>query len=543
MILDRLQRLAAPAVVNAKSVAVIARSGALDFKRPDRLVQSARDMRSYGPLASPLKGSARRFPDTIAIIDDDSQITYRDLDRSVDQLAAALHKRGVGSDSVVGTLCRDRLGLVQAMAAAGQLGARVVFLNTSMSAKQTADVCAREEISAILHDAEFTEAAAAAAPQVRVVVHGEAGNAESVADLIAEGANLPAAPRPSQPGSMVLLTGGTTGLPKGASRSVSNPLDAAGIIERIPLPLNGITVYAAPMFHGTGLSQFLYSMTLGSTNVLRAKFDPEETLAAIEKYRATTLVLVPTMLHRILSVPGNEKYDTSSLQVIFSAGSGIPISVGNKAIERFGPTLYNFYGSSEVSVVTVAKPEDWIASPGCAGYAPSVVRVRLYDADGNVVEGPDKRGTIYAGSSLMFDGYSGGGSKKMIDGLMSTGDVGHWDSDGRLHVDGRDDDMIVSGGENVFPGEVEDLLYAHPKIKEAAVFGVPDDEFGQRLAAVLVLDGGAEFPADEVKAHVKENLARYKVPRDIHYIDELPRTASGKLLRRNLIADFGGTAG
>ncbi|WP_018178144.1 AMP-binding protein [Jongsikchunia kroppenstedtii] len=540
MILDRLQRLAAPAVVNAKSVGVIVRSGAMDFKRPDHLVAAAKDMRTIGPLASPVKGSARRFPDTIAIIDDDTQITYRELERTVDRLAAALHKRGIGPDSVVGMLCRDRLGLVQAKAATGQVGARVVFLNTSMSAKQTAEVCVREGISAIMHDSEFAEAALAAQPRVRVVVHGPAAGAETIGELIAEGANLPAAPRPSQPGSMVILTGGTTGLPKGASRSVSNPLAAAGMIERIPVPLNGVTVYAAPMFHGTGLSQFLYSMTLGSTNVLRAKFDPEATLAAVEKYRATTLVLVPTMLHRILSVPDNEKYDTSSLQVIFSAGSGIPISVGNKAIERFGPTLYNFYGSSEVSVVTVAKPEDWIAAPGCAGYPPSVVTVRLIDADSNVVEGPNKRGTIYAGSALMFDGYSGGGTKKMIDGLMSTGDVGHWDADGRLHVDGRDDDMIASGGENVFPGEVEDLLYAHPKIREAAVFGVPDDEFGQRLAAVLVLEDGAEFPADEVRAHVKENLARYKQPRDVHYLDELPRTASGKLLRRNLIADFGG---
>jgi acyl-CoA synthetase (AMP-forming)/AMP-acid ligase II len=186
-----------------------------------------------------------------------------------------------------------------------------------------------------------------------------------------------------------------------------------------------------------------------------------------------------------------------------------------------------------VAWATIATPEDLRAAPGTAGRPPRGTVVRLYDEDGGPV-GPGRTGRIFVGNELAFEGYTGGGNKDAIDGLLSSGDVGHFDEGGRLFIDGRDDDMIVSGGENVFPGEVEDLLAGHESIAEAAVFGVADDDFGQRLKAVIVLREGHELGADEIKRFVKSNLAGYKVPRDVDFVAELPRTSTGKVLKREL---------
>ena len=202
-------------------------------------------------------------------------------------------------------------------------------------------------------------------------------------------------------------------------------------------------------------------------------------------------------------------------------------------MDLFGDNLYNLYGSTEVAWATIATPDDLRAAPGTAGRPPRGTVVRLFDDDGNEVA-PGETGRIFVGNDLAFEGYTGGGNKDAIDGLLSSGDVGHFDDGGRLFVDGRDDDMIVSGGENVFPGEVEDLLAGHEAVAEAAVFGVEDEDFGQRLKAVIVVREGHALDVDEVKRFVKSNLAGYKVPRDVEFVDELPRTSTGKVLKREL---------
>jgi acyl-CoA synthetase (AMP-forming)/AMP-acid ligase II len=216
------------------------------------------------------------------------------------------------------------------------------------------------------------------------------------------------------------------------------------------------------------------------------------------------------------------------------SGSALPPAISDRWMDLFGENLYNLYGSTEVAWATIASPADLRAAPGTAGRPPRGTVVRLYDEAGAPVAGPGETGRIFVGNDVQFEGYTGGGGKDEIEGLLSSGDVGHFDADGRLFIDGRDDDMIVSGGENVFPGEVEELLSAHDAVAEVAVFGVDDEQFGQRLKAVVVRRLGRELSEDEVKQHVKSNLAGYKVPRDVVFMDELPRTSTGKVLKREL---------
>jgi fatty-acyl-CoA synthase len=276
-------------------------------------------------------------------------------------------------------------------------------------------------------------------------------------------------------------------------------------------------------------------MSLRSTIVLRRRFDPEATVAAIAEHRCTTLAVVPVMLQRILDLgPATlAAYDTSSLKIIAASGSALPGPLAVEVMDQFGDVLYNLYGSTEVAWATIATPADLRAAPGTAGRPPHATVVRLYDEQGREVP-QGQVGRIFVGNDMQFEGYTGGGGKEIIDGLMSSGDVGHFDEGGRLFIDGRDDEMIVSGGENVFPREVEDLLAGHEEVHEVAVLGVDDDEWGQRLVAFVVLHDQGALSEDDMKEHVKVNLARFKVPRDIYIVEELPRNATGKILKREL---------
>jgi acyl-coenzyme A synthetase/AMP-(fatty) acid ligase len=289
------------------------------------------------------------------------------------------------------------------------------------------------------------------------------------------------------------------------------------------------------MFHSWGFAHFSLGLPLTSTLVLRRRFDPEDTLRAVAQHRASALALVPVMLQRILELGPEtiERYDLRSLKVIALSGSALPGELATRAMDIFGDVLYNLYGSTEVAWATIATPEDLRAAPGTAGRPPMGTVVKLLDNGGKEVKAGDG-GRIFVGNQMVFDGYTGGGGKEIIGGLMSTGDVGRFDEDGRLFVDGRDDEMIVSGGENVFPREVEDLLADHPAIEDVAVVGVPDEDFGQRLKAFIVTREGEELTEGAVKQYVKDNLARFKVPREVVFVHELPRNATGKVLKREL---------
>jgi len=277
------------------------------------------------------------------------------------------------------------------------------------------------------------------------------------------------------------------------------------------------------------------SLPLRSTIVLQRRFSEEETLRAIEEHNANVLVVVPIMLQRILRQPEEvlSRYGLPSLRITSVSGSAMPGDLATDWMDRYGDTVYNFYGSTEVAYATIADPADLRAAPGTAGRPPHGTVIGLFDDQDQPV-GEGEVGRIFVGNSMVFDGYTGGGGKPSIDGLVGSGDVGHFDSDGRLFIDGRDDEMIVSGGENVFPREVEDLLAAHEMVTEVAVTGVDDEDFGQRLKVFIVIAEGAVLSEVEVKAYVKDNLAAYKSPREVVFMDELPRNATGKILKREL---------
>jgi acyl-CoA synthetase (AMP-forming)/AMP-acid ligase II len=307
------------------------------------------------------------------------------------------------------------------------------------------------------------------------------------------------------------------------------------LLSKIPVKARQVTHIAAPLFHSWGFAHFSLGLILGSTFVLRRKFDPEACLAEVARHRCDSLVVVPVMMQRILELPEevSSKYDVASLKVVAASGSALPGDLAIRWMDAFGDNLYNLYGSTEVAWASIATPADMRAAPGTAGKPPRGTVVKLYDEEKREVP-PGQTGRIFVGNEMLFEGYTGGGSKDVIGNLMATGDVGRFDEGGRLFVEGRDDEMIVSGGENVFPKEVEDLLSRHDAVAEAAALGVEDEDFGQRLRAFVVLENGKKASEDDLKGYVKKNLANYKVPREVVFLDELPRNATGKVLKREL---------
>jgi fatty-acyl-CoA synthase len=514
-------------------------AGVLRPNRPDTLVRVARALARFGPTpAAGYTASALRYPDEPAIIDELGILTFAAVHRRSNALAHALADAGLVEGDGVAIMCRNHRGFIDATVACSKLGADALYLNTAFAGPQITDVVQREAPRALVFDEEFAELVHDAGVRRKRFIAWHEAESElddpTLEGLIDEGDPSDVV-APSQKGRVVILTSGTTGTPKGAARNQPKSLDpAAALLSRIPLHARERTMIAAPMFHSWGFAHFTLGLALSSTLVLRRKFDPEDTLAAIAQHGATALVVVPVMLSRILEL-GDEvigKYDLSSLRVIAASGSALPGDLAVKVMDTFGDKLYNLYGSTEVAWASIATPEDLRATPGTAGKAPHGTVLKIYDEEGRELA-PGQTGRIFVGNEMQFEGYTGGGGKEEIDGLMATGDVGHLDEAGRLHVEGRDDEMIVSGGENVFPAEVEDLLASHDAIREVAVIGVEDEKWGQRLKAFVVSES-EKVSEDEIKEHVKSNLAGYKVPREVEFLEELPRNATGKVLKREL---------
>jgi acyl-CoA synthetase (AMP-forming)/AMP-acid ligase II len=527
-------------------VATMSRARLLAPMRPDKYVRIAAAMqRENMGITSGFAAAAQRCPDRPGLVDELGTLTWREIDQRADAFAAALQALP-NIPQVLGIMARNHRGFVEALIAANRIGADVLLLNTSFAGPALAEVVQREAVDAVIYDEEFTETvdrALADKPDATRIIAWTDGPQDglTVEKMMAEHAGREpkrAATKNKVKSKVILLTSGTTGSPKGAKHSGGadgGPGILKAILDRTPWRAEEAVVVVAPMFHAWGFSQLVFAASMACTVVTRRKFDPEATLELIDRHRATGLCVVPVMFDRIMELPDEvrNKYSGRSLRFAAASGSRMRPDVVITFMDQFGDVIYNNYNATEAGMIATATPQDLRAAPDTAGKPAGGTEIRILDSDFNEVPRGEV-GSIYVRNSSQFDGYTSGKTKDFHDGFMSSGDVGYLDDAGRLFVVGRDDEMIVSGGENVYPIEVEKTLATHPDVAEASVIGVDDEQFGQRLAAFVVLNSGASATPDVLKQHVRENLANYKVPREITILDEMPRGSTGKIARSEL---------
>ncbi len=519
-------------------------AGALKLEPPRDIAAFVNDMKQWGEIGMIPALNARRYPNRNAVIDDFGTMTFKELDDAVNAVANALLARGVGGGDGVGILARNHRWFLVAVYATAKIGARIILLNSEFSGPQIKEVSEREGSRIIIYDDEYTAAVAQAEPELgKLRALGvnpdkdepSGSTDETLEELVTKHGSAPP-PAATKKSSIIILTSGTTGTPKGANRSAPPSLaPIGGVLSSVPFKSNEVTSLPAPMFHALGFLHSTIAMMLGTTLVLRRRFKPATVLADIEKHKVTAIVVVPVMLSRMLDEleKTSPKPNLSSLRIVFVSGSQLGAELATRAMKDLGPVIYNLYGSTEVAFATIAGPQHLSKNPSTVGPVVKGMKVRILDDNGNDLP-KGEVGRIFVGNFFPFQGYTGGGGKQIIDGLLSSGDVGYFDDDDLLYVSGRDDEMIVSGGENVFPAEIEDLVSGHPEVVEATALGVEDKEWGHRLRCFVVRVEGSSVDEDTIKAYVRDNLARYKVPREVVFIEELPRNPTGKILKREL---------
>lgn len=519
-------------------------AGALRLESPQAMAAMLADIRRWGEFGMIPALNARRHPDAVAIIDDDGEMTFGELDRAAHAVANGLRAKGVKGGDGVALLIRNHRWFLVGVYGAARVGARIILLNSEFSGPQIKEVSEREGAQIIIYDDEYTAAVSQADPALgkfRALATNpdkdepSGSTDDTLADLIARSSKQPA-PKVTKHSSVIILTSGTTGTPKGANRSTPPSLaPIGGVLSHVPFKSGEVTSLPAPMFHALGFLHATIAMMLGTTLVLRRRFKPATVFADIEKHKVTGIVVVPVMLSRMLDELDKmqPKPNLSSLRIAFVSGSQLGAELAGRALRELGPIVYNLYGSTEIAFATIARPKDLSINPATVGPPVKGITVKILDDNGGEVPQGDV-GRIFVRNTFPFQGYTGGGGKQIIDGMLSSGDVGYFDEHGLLYVSGRDDEMIVCGGENVFPAEVEDLISGHPEVVEATALGVEDKEWGHRLRAFVVKVEGASVDEDVIKAYVKDNLARYKVPREVIFLDELPRNPTGKILKREL---------
>ncbi|MFD1541239.1 AMP-binding protein [Nonomuraea guangzhouensis] len=545
-----ITRLARLCGFGAEAVETFARNGLLRPVPPADLARMVEAFRHFHVTpATGVAMAAARWPDRPAILDEDGSLTFAELDARVVALARALYDRfGVRPGRTVAIMWPNHRGFVEAVAAVSRLGADLLLLNTGLAGPRLRDILRRENVHTLiaapeLPPVDFTGTRTGDLDELIASATAAATFAATSATSATASAAASEPPAPRRPGRLVLLTSGTTGAPKGATRRLSLTALAepfTSMLATVPLRSGEPILIAPPLFHGLGLLWYGVALVLGCPVVLTRRFDPGTVLRALDRHRATAMVAVPVMLRRLLA---HDVQPLPHLRVVVSGGSALPPDLATAFMDAYGDVLYNLYGSTEVGWATLATPADLRAAPDTIGRPTRGTTVVIAGPDGRELP-PYEVGRVLVGGGLTFSGYSGGGDDASTKastkagaeagGLLSTGDLGHRDGRGRLFIDGREDDMIVSGGENVFPQEVENFLGRHPGVADVAVLGVPDEEYGQRLAAYVVREPGARLSADELKQAVKAELGGYKVPRDIEFVPAVPRNQTGKVDRREL---------
>ncbi|MEQ9072951.1 MAG: AMP-binding protein [Sandaracinaceae bacterium] len=530
----------------ARAAARVAfRSGLAFDARPSALVELAR-VRLAGPLGLPalFRVHAASRGDETAIVYEGRALSWRALDERVDRLAAGLAARcGVGPGDAGLLVLHNRPEVLEAQGALARLGGAAVSVSWRSTEEELKYLASHSGAKVVFVEPELADRVRdlGIAPERVITV----GPAEDAPDDVTAYERLVRDARPTrrdgEEGSVVIYTSGTTGKPKGAVRTFPKEMIWAmlHVFDELPVRVDDRHLAVCPMYHSTAFGFIGFTLTLGGAVVIERGFDPERFLALVERERITTTALVPTMLHRLLELPASvrRRYDTRSLRAVFSGGAPLSGALAERAIAELGHVLYNFYGSTETGLNTLATPEELLRSPGTIGHLIAGNEARLLDDAGREVA-PGETGELYVKNTMLVSGYHRDDEAtraSMRDGFFSVGDLAHVDRHGLFHIDGRKRDMIISGGVNVYPAEVEEVLHRHPEVAEVAVVGVPDDEWGERVRACVV---PRALPFDEADfiAWSRRQLAGPKVPREVIVLDELPKNPTGKVLKRDLRA-------
>lgn len=475
---------------------------------------------------------------------EDRVYSWFEVNDTIDRVAAGLQSRGVRRGDAVLVALRNRPEFILLQAAIGRLGAAAVSVSWRSTPHEIEYIASHSQARALVFDAAIEATIAKAMPLLRGIdprnafsVGGDVAGFPVWRELLRAGDRYDEA---ADEAAVVMYTSGTTGKPKGAVRKFQREALAhvLSFIEQTPMAAGEVHLAVCPLYHATAFGFTSLTYILGGKVVVLGEFKPEAFLEAIERHRITTTAVVPTMLHRLLEL-GPERirrYDTSSLKVVFTGGAPLSATLARDVLDTLGDKLYNFYGATETGLVTLAGPDDLRASPGTIGRAVPGQEIRLLDDEGrDVPEGAV--GELFTRSELLVAGYHADDAAtrgSMRDGHFSVGDLARRDARGCYHIEGRKRDMIITGGVNVYPAEIEAVLDAHPAVLEAAVVGIPDREWGERVRAYVVLRPGATAAPEDLAAHCAERVARTKIPRDIRLVDHLPRNPTGKVLKREL---------
>ncbi len=482
------------------------------------------------PLVRPNLGlavalQATTQPDGVAVIDDQGMLTWAELDRRVTRLSNVLLEHGAPSGCVAFMLRNGREAL-ECYAAGGRSGLVPVPLNTWATSSELARILHMQRPAVLIADAEFLDVITPAVrdlddPPVIMLV-GPRGSYEAALASASR-----SAPFARGTGKIVIHTSGTTGTPKGAERTVGASGVGAllGFVTKVPLRRGDRMLIGPPMFHAFASGMVAACCLIGATLLLPRVFDESAFERLVREHDVTAAALVPIMVRRILDLP--EPSSPSPLRILSTSGSAMGVSLRDEAQRRWGQVVYDLYGSTEAGWVAISTPRDFLQRRGTVGRPGPGMHVRVVDGEGNDVP-TGEIGNLLVATGMEFSGYTGSDGHR---GAWDIGDLGYLDEDGYLFVTGRGDEMIISGGENVHPSEIEGHLEAHPRISECAVIGVDDEEYGQVLWAYVV----ADVEPGQIRTWLRERVARYKVPKRIVLIDELPRNATGKILKRLLL--------
>ncbi len=492
-----------------------------------------------------LAAHAARHPTKPALIEGERVWTWAEMIERRNRLAHGLLRLGLPPGGHVIVYAENSIEHYLASSGARAAGLIPAPMNHRLVEDEVAYILDHSDAVAVLVSDRFLptiESVRARIPKLRQVVLLGAERrpwAVGLDQVMAAGAAVPGEP-PGGFGASIIYTGGTTGRPKGALRRGMDPQDLMDTLRALDLldPAH-VHLVAGPMYHSAPGGFALYAHVVGASVVIMPKFDPEQALALIARHRCSSTFMAPTLLKRIVDLPAavRARYDVSSMRAIIMAAAPCPMSVKEAVVACFGPVLYEFYGSSELGVNTILRPEDVLRKPGSCGQAAPGKELALLDDDGRPVP-VGEPGELYVRRCPgILDEYyrDPEATARMRRGEWYTvGDVATVDADGFYYICDRKRDMIISAGVNIYPAEIEDVLHRHPKVLDAAVFGVPDDEWGERVHAALQVRPGETLSREEIVAFCRRHMADYKVPREVSFPEHFPRDAAGKLLKRRL---------